>query len=296
MVGAILLNLNTANPVDAIINNMNAILRKHGVSHVITNHDVTVTENTVSDFAKPESRLSECIIESLWPSIKKATVYHFTSREAAESIIATKTLRLQNIAKRYGEGELVTFCSSHKLSGYLQRDAGGHYMYRTLLMPNMFYASFTDAGDREQEVLWRTFAPNDGVRLAFEVEALNPNFRKIRYETTAGSPIPLLAELATSLSSQYSRRFILSGISRLCAFYLSESDYGQEKELRMLYKTCEGVGLQPVGTGASSYVDLPLDVMTEAGYKLNIVEACSNTRPNMPDSIKFLQRESCPPV
>ncbi|MDD5179923.1 MAG: hypothetical protein PHT15_01520 [Gallionellaceae bacterium] len=78
-------------------------------------------------------------------SVRSATVYHYTSREAAESILSTGIFRLASIEKRLNDGEIVTFCQTHGLLGYLEPDTNsGMPTYRTLLMPQLFYASFTD--------------------------------------------------------------------------------------------------------------------------------------------------------
>ncbi|MDY0744765.1 hypothetical protein SNE35_09610 [Paucibacter sp. R3-3] len=277
----------------SIIGTINAVLQKHGIKDVITDEHITVTDSLVCDFAKPESYLSELLIEKLWPRIHRRKVFHFTTQEAAESIIASRAFRLGNLAKRYGEGELSTFSASHKLEGYMQRDDKGQPVYRTLLMPNTFYASFTDASlsGGDQEPLWRRFSGGDGVRLTFDLEASNPNFRDIRYQAKPGVPIPVLAELSSELMRLHKKHFILSGISRLCAFYLPQADFGAEKECRILYKTWEGVGPQPIGNDSSAYVELPLGTMSEAGYKLELVEVSSRDKPAMPDDLKFSPRK-----
>ncbi|MGD9715202.1 MAG: hypothetical protein AB7V46_24575, partial [Thermomicrobiales bacterium] len=82
--------------LNAIVADINAILSKHGVSDAMQLRDITVTDKTVSDMAKPTPRLSDAITAHLWPSISSATVYHYTSREAAENILSTGIFRLTN--------------------------------------------------------------------------------------------------------------------------------------------------------------------------------------------------------
>lgn len=278
----------------SIVDDINEILRKHGVQQTIDQRDITVTDKTVSDIAKPTGCLSDAIAEQLWPSVSSARVFHYTSREAAERILATGMLRLTNIEKRYHEGEIVTFCKTHGLLGYLECDSSGAPKYRTLLMPQMFYTSFTEANLRpdEEEYFWRNFAPSDGVRLTFDVEAKNPNFRRIRYEAKAGVPIPVLNDLVSTLRVQHGREFVLQGISRLCAFYLCGATYGREKEYRALYKTWPECGPQATGSGPNSYVEIPLGQMTDHGYLFRVIEVFASTRPNMPDRYPFIQRTS----
>mgnify|MGYP000894222449 FL=1 len=159
-------------------------------------------------------------------------------------------------------------------------------------MPQLFYASFTEASlsQEDEEYFWRNFAASDGVRLTIDITATNPNFRKIVYEPKPGTPIPLLTDLVSTIRQQHGREFVLQGISRLCAFYLCGQTYSREKEYRALFKTWPDFGPQPVGTGPTSYVEVPLNQMTDFGNKFRITEVHASTRPNMPDHYCFSQR------
>lgn len=275
-----------------LIKDINQILNKNGVREEISLSDITVTEKTVSDLVKSNAKLSDAITNFLWPSITSASVYHYTSRRAAENILNTGTFRLNNIANRYSDGEIVTFCETHGLKGYLEKDESNDPRYKHLIMPNTFYSSFTDVSPTkdQEEYFWRNFATYDGVRLKIEITASNPNFRKLHYEQTKGKPIPLLSELTKCIREKYNREFILKGISRLCSFYLSGKDYGIENEYRALYRIWEGFGPQPKRDGAHSYIELPLNAMSECGYRLSIVEVHANESPNMPNSYVFSKR------
>ena len=277
---------------EAIVEDINTTLARNGIDETISMSDVTVTDKTVSDLVKSGAKLSGLITDSLWPSVSSATVYHYTSQSAAESILGSGIFRLANIAKRFNEGEVSTFCKTHNLTGYLELDANGDPKYRHLLMPNTFYASFTDASltETQEQYFWSTFASNDGVRLKFEIEASNPNFRKLYYEAKSGRPIPVIDQLTKTIRSKYNREFILKGISRLCSFYLSGNDYGKENEYRVLHRTWD-VGPQPIGTGVDSYFEVPLDKMTECGYRLSVVEVHACDKPVMPSSYVFSKRQ-----
>lgn len=275
-----------------LIQDINKILSEFSISEQISISDITVTEKTVSDLVKPDAKLSEAITNYLWSSIPSATVYHYTSLANAEDILNTQIFRLTNISKRYGEGEIETFCKTHELNGYLAKDENGVPVYKNLIMPNTFYASFTDTNltkDRE-DYLWSNFATCDGVRLKLEITASNPNFRKLVYEQKKGRPIPILFRLINQIKEQYQREFILKGISRLCAFYLSGEDYGIENEIRALYRIWDGFGPQPKNDGSYSYIELPLGSMSECGYRIDIIEVQAINKPKMPDSIKFTKR------
>ncbi len=277
--------------VNEIVADINAILSKYGIRYVLQPQDITVTDKTVIDMATP-SPLSNAITDHLWPSVRTATVHHYTSREAAESILSTRSFRLTNIEKRFNDGEIVTFCKTHGLRGYLEMDQNGQPEYRTWLMPQLFYASFTETKlpPNDEEYFWRNFAASDGVRLTINITANNADFRKIVYEPKPKVPISLLNELILTLRNTHSREFVLKGISRLCAFYLCGQSYGHEKEYRALFKIWPGIGPQPVGKGSSSYLKIPLNQMAAPGYKFHITEVHTNTRPNMPSDYTFSQR------
>lgn len=278
--------------MNEVIEDINSILNAHGIAEKVSISDVTITDRTICDYAKPVSKLSDCITNHLWPSVRSAKVFHYTSWEAAESILATNSLWLGNIEKRYSEHEIVSFCRAHHLQGYLEEDKNGDPRYKCLLMPNTFYASFTDPKLKadEEAYFWRTFATADGVRFTFNVEASNPNFRRVHYEKTPGRPIAVLDELSTVIRRKYRLEFILSGISRLCAFYLPESNYGKEKEYRMMCKTWKEIGPQPQGSGPSSYLELPLGVMSDVGYKVEVLDVCARARPKGSSNYAFTQR------
>lgn len=278
----------------ALVADINTILAGNGIKDQISLSDITVTDKIVSDLVKSNAKLSDAITNFLWPSITDATVHHYTSKSAAESILNTGIFRLSNIAARYSDGEIVTFCQTHDLKGYLEEDAAGQPTYRHLIMPNTFYASFTDTllSTSQEEYFWRNFSACDGVRLKIEVAASEPNFRKIRYEQHKGKPIKVLEELMSCIREKHNREFILKGISRLCSFYLSGQDYGIENEYRLIHRVWDGLGPQPKNDGANSYIELPLNAMSDCGYQLMIKEVHANSRPNMPSSYVFSKREA----
>lgn len=276
----------------ALIEDINTILEKYKIGTSISLTDITITDKTVSDLVKQDAKLSNAIINHLWPSVKSKIVYHFTSKDAAESILNSGVFRFNNIEKRYNEGEIETFCKTHKLNGYLEKDENGNPLYKGLIMPNTFYASFTDVSltEKQEEYFWRIFSNDDGVRLKINITALNPDFRKLYYEQTKGHPIELLDHLSNCIQQKYNREFVLKGISRLCAFYLCGEDYGIEGEYRALYRVWENSSSKPKGLGAQSYVELLLGVMNECGYKLDIIEVHAREKPKIPGKYTFSYR------
>jgi len=277
----------------ALINNINSILSSHDIADSIDLSNITITDKTVTDFVKENQKLSNLIVDAIWPSIDDLTVYHYTSKDAAESILKSGEFRLYSLLKRFNEGEIETFCQNHGLSGYLEQDANGEPKYKSLIMNNMFYASFTDTNltTEQEEYFWRTFAPVDGVRLKLEITASNPNFRKMVYEKTKGYPLPLLNELTKVVRESYGREFVLSGISRLCAFYLAK-DFDVENEYRALYRYWEGFEPSPESDGNYQYVGLPLDSMNDTGYQIRVNEIQTNESLNIPSQYVVTPRNA----
>lgn len=259
----------------AVQDSINSVLRKYGVKE-IDKSAITVTDKTVNDLVKEEKVLSNAVVDKVWPSIDEKIVYHYTSKEAAESILNSSIFRFYNISKRFTEGEIVAFCNNHGLTGYLKNVDGEPY-YKGQLMRNMYYSSFTDISltEDEEEYFWRTFAPVDGVRLKLNIKASNPNFRKMVYEETKGQPIPILRDLVQTIRNSHGREFVLSGISRLCAFYLSK-DFDVENEYRILFRDWGDGNVGRESDNGFDYIEIPLGCMSPAGYEIEVVEVQTN--------------------
>lgn len=278
--------------VMALLSDINEILKQNSLEPISLS-DITVTQKTVSDIVKPDERLSSSIINHVWPSIESATVYHYTSKSAAESILNSGTFRLYCILKRFKEDEISAFCKIHSLDGYLEKDDLGNEKYKTMIMPNTFYSSFTDSSITadQEEYFWRTFASVDGVRIKIQIQASNPNFRKMQCADETGQPIKILSDLTNLIKTKYDRDFILKGMSRLCAFYLSK-DYDIENEFRILHRYWEGLGPKPKNDGTYDYIEIPLGSMSEIGYQLEITEVQSNETLSIPDKYSVMPRNA----
>jgi hypothetical protein len=264
------------------------VLDSHSIQENITWEDIAVTSNIITDGAASAQKLSLAIINMLWPSVHHADVYHYTSRSAADSILSSNRFRLTNIGSRIAEGEIKTFCEAHQLTGYLA-SSNGQPNYRMLIEPNTYYASFTavDRDDTEEHSFWQSFGP---VRLRLTIAAQNPDFRRVYYEVTPGEPIPVLRAMAERIWKDYGRQWILGGVSRICSYYLAESRFGWEKEMRMLSRVWDGCPVQPTGTGPASYVELVLGEISPFGFKLSVTEVCSEERLNVPEGVQFVRR------
>lgn len=275
-----------------IANGLNEVLAQHRIDTRITSQDIVVTENTVSDGVLGE-KISGAIINAIWPSINSAKVFHYTSFAGGESILKSGVLRLTNIEKRYSESEIQAFCKTHQLTGYLHLQEDGEPTYRNLIMRNTFYTSFTttELCSEDEEYFWQNFAGSDGFRLTLEVVADNCNFRKMYYEKVDGEPIKLLSDVTTLIRERFNREFCLAGISRLCAFYLPGSKYGQEKEYRLLHRVWDNSGPQPIGHGAHSYIEIPFETPT-VGYTLRVIQVCGNQQPAFSTGVPFVFRST----
>lgn len=279
--------------MNRLIADINKILKNNNIHQSITINDLSITDKTITDLVKPDSVLSNSIINSIWPSIDRKFVYHYTSQKSAEDILNSNSFRLYSILNRFDEGEIITFCENHGLQGYLDIDENGEKIYKSLIMPNMFYSSFTDTtvSKKQEEYFWNVFAKGCGVRLKFEIKAKNPDFRKIVYESSRSKPIEVLSELTNTIRTSYNREFILKGISRLCAFYLAES-LEIENEFRMLYRVWDEDGPQPSSDGAYKYIELPLNKMSKIGFQLNITEIQSDQTLSIPPKYSVVKRSA----
>lgn len=269
-----------------VVREINGILSSYNCS-LISEDELNITEKIVTDGVKRNSPLSSTIINYYWPSITKKTVYHYTTAENAESILNSGTLRLYNIQKRYSEGEIGEFCKIHSLDGFLSKDEQGREKYKTLIMPNTFYSSFTHTNlTSRQESYFRSQFGD--VRFKIDLEAENPDFRKIVYSDAKDRPLELLAKISKLVSNRFHREFILAGISRICAFFLSH-DYDIESELRILYREWN-FRQNVLNDGKFDYVELPFGDEGKMGYKVNVMEVQTDEPLNAPPSYNLVAR------
>lgn len=277
-----------------LVSDINSILRAHGIEQTVDLSDLTITDKTVSDSFKAESLLSNAVVGSVWPSVSEMEACHYTSRAAGEAILRNRTFRLTSLEKRFADAEIRTFCEDHNLNGYLAPDPSGDPTYKKLIMANTFYASFTERYlmPDEELNLWDSFAPGDGVRIAFKIKATNPNFRKIHYPIAPHKPLSLLDALTSRVRQFGNRYFIMSGISRLCCFYLKGS-YRHEMEYRMLHRIWESDDARSIKTDQTNgfaFLEIPLGPVGAYGYELEVIQVTSTTRPNVPFSCPFIAR------
>jgi hypothetical protein len=247
---------------------IDGILRGHGVTLDIGVGDFTPTDRLVTDFGKSNTRLSDAIVQAIWPRVHEGTFVHYTRRKCAESIIASGNFRLYELFKRVSQGEMVDFFQHHGFQGYLQM-VNGRPVYHDA-MRKLFYASFTNSclDDHEERNMWEEFAPSaQDVRLVFDVMAENPDFRRVRYVPRKGPGVPLIDQLQARVRMFGGREFLFRGVTRVAAFYL-RGTYSEENETRLLHARYGEIQSEVHCDGTYRYVELPIDGQFHYGYRL----------------------------
>jgi hypothetical protein len=257
---------------EEILKAFNGVLSKYGINMKLAIDDLTITEKVITDSPTGNPMLSNALNDIIWPSIGDQEVFHYTNRSAAKSIVTSKILRLYWLIKRFTEDEIVCFCKDHHLDGYLYEQTKGDPRYKSLIMKNLFYASFAEVNisHREDDNLWNSFGQGDGARLRFRIQATNPDFRRIVYSSIPPKPIPILNELS-QIARAAKRDFLLQGISRLCAFYLP-TKYFTENEYRIIIKDFQNDRLNVKKDGKHSYIDLPFNEPNKTGFYLTLLD------------------------
>jgi hypothetical protein len=212
---------------------------------------MTITENSLIEFSN-YSALTESILAYDFPKIGGSVVLdHYTTGTNFRSIMESKELRLAPITLRLGQGELDAFAHEHELRGYV--DANGR-VQPTLAeaAKDLFYTSFAEPSPNE--TLWRAFGDGgNGYRLRFEISPDAAELREIRYH---GAPT-LLKQVNQALVQAGLPRFVLKGVSRIGAFYLT-TNWQREKETRLLAKRFDGGGAPVVVSSQYEYWPVPI--------------------------------------
>ncbi|MGF1907829.1 hypothetical protein, partial [Aliivibrio salmonicida] len=107
------------------------------------------------------------------------------------------------------------------------------------------------------------------------------------YNKDNKQPIGLLKDITSLIENKYDKKFILSGISKLCAFYLS-NQFKLEKEYRVLFSCSSGCNINILNDGQNKYIEIPLGVMSSIGYKIEVIEIQTNEILNVPSQYKPL--------
>lgn len=278
-----------------IANNINNIFIKHNIHEKIHHSDIIVLDNIICDnLFQNKSNFSNIIIKNIWPPIKEREVYHYTNQKATESILKSETFRLCNIAKNYSFNEVEAFCKNHNLTYPLKRDENNIPNYKKDIMPNTFYASFTDVENPNIHIadnyLWRQFSKQNGVRLKLKISAKNEDFREMKYEEIKGKPIELYNDIISLIENQYNKKFAIKGLSRFVSFYLPIK-FKEETETRLLFRTWSNTDKYIIGDQnkiEETYIEIPLNKDNFTTYKIEITEIQSDKELIIPDKYKHL--------
>lgn len=275
-----------------LVADINDVLQRHGMAHRVRLEDLSITDKVVTDGVIQNSPLSEAIINHVWPRIEQETVFHYTTRDSAQSIADSGTFRLYCLLKRYTESEVIEFCQVHGLTGYLEEE-NGVPKYRTLILPNTFFASFTASSldDDDERYFWKNFSKDGGARLTLRVVARNPNFRRIVYGGADRKPIPVLHELTRVILDKYRRHFILAGISRLCSFYLP-AKYSKEFERRAVFRVWAESGVTPGSDGTHEFIEIPFNSAHGTGFELQLLDVQCDDNVTVPPGVTVTRRST----
>ena len=259
-----------------LVADINDVLQRHGMAHRVRLEDLSITDKVVTDGVIQNSPLSEAIINHVWPRIEQETVFHYTTRDSAQSIADSGTFRLYCLLKRYTESEVIEFCQVHGLTGYLEEE-NGVPKYRTLILPNTFFASFTASSldDDDERYFWKNFSKDGGARLTLRVVARNPNFRRIVYGG----------------ADRYRRHFILAGISRLCSFYLP-AKYSKEFERRAVFRVWAESGVTPGSDGTHEFIEIPFNSAHGTGFELQLLDVQCDDNVTVPPGVTVTRRST----
>ncbi|AKR42216.1 hypothetical protein [Methylophilus sp. TWE2] len=249
----------------------------------------SIIEQTSSD-----GRLSKALINHFFPSkVTSSVLAHYTSLEKFESIISTRTIRLNCLLNKLGEAEFRTFSEDYGLAGHY--DENGRAIDE-VLMEQIFFCSFTNLQPKNEDLLWSVFGKqNQGVKLQFEITVNRDRseLRPMKYSSKIDLGKSLFKTIATRLKQECNRDFVLRGISRIGAFYLPvDRGLESEEETRLLVKTWgSGTGHDLiVNKGSSSYFPIPIDDLENDFCHIKLVSVVVGRLCSTQDVATLLQK------
>lgn len=193
----------------------------------------------VIEHTSSEAALSEAILNFHFPRIiDSVEVAHFTSIDVLRSIAKSNEFRLYTLLKRLNQQEFEPFCQEHGLSGYL--DTSDEEPYYKTLAKEIFYSSFTQTTNCDENYMWNVFANSGkGVKLFLKIKPIQKRseLRPILYHSSAKNPSTLIKKIRERVLNECDRHFIIRGISRIGAFYLPLGfQLEKEEEVRLVVK------------------------------------------------------------
>jgi hypothetical protein len=196
--------------------------------------------NIVIEWTSSSGSLSHGLIEHFFPAEQAGIeVAHFTTLAKFKGIMESGELRLRPLLNRIDEEEFVHFVNHFGLLGYLNSEDGDPY-YKTL-MRDLFYASFTDPKQDNEDYMWKAFGDQgNGVKIIFRISPIDnrAEVRRVQYKTEKDAFNSLIAAIMRRIHDECGRHFVMRGISRIGAFYLPLGYYLElETEIRLLVKS-----------------------------------------------------------
>ena len=250
---------------EQIAEEFNECIAAARVTHpiVFTGKDIAITNNlitTAGTFRTDLPDLSLFFFENCFPQNPWTEYHHFTKLRAFENIIATRSIHLSAVYKRFKAPEFSTFYNDHEMNGYKKRIAAGVSMEVGLVKDAFFWSlacGYVDTA--EEEKLWDTFAGDKGVRLVFSIADIHTDFRQIYYRG-ATKNIPVLNAMM-GVANRHDRFLFFNGLSKVGFFYLLGT-FQSENEIRLLIKRKQaishGLSITPHPDGYD-YLNLPFE-------------------------------------
>jgi hypothetical protein len=226
------------NELTDLVNDINSILQKHGVSSQITNKQINFDTNEIHNILLPDKTFSSIIFDTCFPKPTPKLFSHYTSFQAFSNILSSKTLRLYNLQKNHKSGEFTEFYTDHNIWGYNNKtELFGIPTDNESLMNEIFCLCLTAYGlDRHDTSKWRDFGDfGKGIRIDFEIQPYFGEFRKIYYPNTPNTGIPILKDLFETIPTKYDLPLNFTGISKIGSYYI-RNEYNTENEYRFLIK------------------------------------------------------------
>lgn len=294
--------LKNRNEIGDLLLLVNGVLAKHRVTETIDDSHIRFYADFIGNIIPPinDKKLSHLIFDKYFPPPALTSYYHFTSFEAAISIISNKILRLSNLRKRFQDGEYSEFYSDHGMDGY---KVGGSVLgidcSEKSIMSEIFFLSFTSSGiDSAGQTKWKDFGDSGhGVRIEFEVFAKHNDFREVYYSLNRNANcIPLLKDLFVEIKEKYGKPFNFTYSSKTGAFYI-KGRFENENEFRFIIKRTSAdynaYYLQPTITDPIErigYIEIPFN-SEFADFRIISVQPGYNCSRDDIDKLKQSVRE-----
>jgi hypothetical protein len=222
----------------------------------------------------------------MYPHEPGGEFFHYTGPDAFKGIAANGVLWLAHLLKRIKEHEISTHAGQHGYTGYT--DESKRSAYVKTLAKDLFYTSVTPTSATNDRRMWSDFAGRGaGVRLRLRIEVdrdrQHGEMRKIRY--LAPGAKTLLNLINDALIAAGFPEFLPWTTSKIGAFCLPDAVYGDEYEVRLLYKFHQDVVAHPgkdprdlrEDNGLFEYWKLPLGQVNDiASVTLLGIEAGPN--------------------